>query len=163
MLCVCFFLLLSSTPQTANQRFTFFCSCKLFNYKREKWLRCGFLFMQIPFTGSKYSPRLKSQFSHLFSLAPDCAQISQFFGAPSRIENIPRNKLTHVFVLFRFKRNREAKRGDTRKSVIFAIFRCIKSAFLTEKQKLQWTREKETAYKGQLSHNKAFKKQFWIH
>lgn len=114
MLCVCFFF--SFTPQTANQRFTFFCSCKLFNYKREKWPRRGFLFMQIPFTGSKYSRTLKSQFSHLFSLARRLCRISQFFGAPSRIENIPRNKLTHVFVLFRFKRNEKQKGGDTGKS-----------------------------------------------
>lgn len=107
---------------------------------------------------SKYFSSFKSQFSRLFQY-----EISQFFGSARTetcIENIPLYKLTHVFVLFRLERNEMKKKGDTRKLVIFAIFRCIKSAFLAEKLKTCWMKEARNCIQRNFRITKRLKNNF---
>lgn len=130
-------LFFSSLAPPTNQSFTFFCSCKLFNYKREKWLRCVLFFFAFVFhANSIHSSKYFSLLNLNFLTFLTTKYLNSFLnrhGFESCIENIPRYKLTHVFVLFRaWSATKGRKKGDTRKLVIFAIFRCIKSAFLDE-------------------------------
>lgn len=90
----------------ANQRTTFFCSCKLFNYKWEKWLRALNSLCRRHIVANANSNTwfrcsffccFKSQFSHLFS----SVRLQKYLNSSTRKQHIPASsKLTHVFVLF---------------------------------------------------------------
>lgn len=80
----------------ANQRSTFFCSCKLFNYKREKWLRAlshSLRRMQIfhLIFESTFGHSLKSlNLLTSFFLRLPIAKISQFFSPPRTFDAFQR-------------------------------------------------------------------------